>query len=310
MNPNTYTIAIDWGSSSFRSFLLDAKLELVDQIKNSFGVFQLPDPFENVLSSVCAHWFRQYSIDAILIAGAAGSREGWLEVPYVTCPVKVEHIGAATLSPSSSLDQVIKLFPGAKCKSPSGLVDVMRGEETLLLGAIEVTDLNDALVCLPGTHSKWAEVRSGQIASFATLMTGEIFGLLQEHGSIGALISDHDKNTFDSASFTAGIEDYLAVCAQQETSLLHMIFSMRAKVVSGQSRVHSQNSYLSGVILADEVYTAKKMFPQSDAVILITDAKFRDLYKQALTYIGFNFTVLDSEKMFLAGIRQLIQVMS
>jgi len=305
-----HTIVVDWGSSSFRAYLLDADLKSVDQVRNGHGVLHISQAFEKTLMSACQAWLESFQIEDVIIIGAIGSREGWVEVPYVSCPVTVKEIVQSALEPTTSLPLKIHIMPGVKGFSPCGMVDVMRGEETLLLGAIKAKELTDAFVCLPGTHSKWIEVSESRIKSFATLITGELFAMLQKsEGTIGALLNNEEVEELDSDSFIEGLKDYCKAMAKQEASLLHILFSQRAKFVSSESEVKSQSAYLSGLIVADEVYNAKKMFPTMHEVVLVTDAKFKDIYQEAFSLLNLKSIILDSEKMFLLGIRRIINEM-
>ena len=300
-----YTIAIDWGSTSFRAYLLDNSGQLIDKNSSVYGVFKLVESFENTLKSSCAEWFAQYEISQIYIAGMAGSRNGWLEAAYVACPANENSITDLCVHPNSSLPYKISIIPGVMGTSPSGFTDVMRGEETQLLG---VLDENEAVACLPGTHSKWVHLKDEKIQSFATLVTGELFELVQKNSSIGSLISDSDRQELDEQSFELGVKDFTEANEITETSLLHSLFSVRAKAVTDQLNVSSMYSYLSGMIIADEVYSALKMFKHQSKVILITDKKLRLPYEKVFKHFGIKFSFVESESAFLQGMKKLTSI--
>ena len=102
----------------------------------------------------------------VIICGMAGSRQGWLEAPYVTVPAPLGAIlaGAARV-PGQSRD--IRIVPGL-AQRQADAPDVMRGEETQLAGA-GLPAKGRQLVCMPGTHSKWVQVEDGAVAGFRHL---------------------------------------------------------------------------------------------------------------------------------------------
>lgn len=297
------SIAVDWGSTSFRAYLLDEQMQLLDKTSNSYGVFKLNGSFEEVLSDSCAEWFSAHQIERIVIAGMAGSRNGWLEASYAQCPVKVEGLLGRSVEPESGLSYPIHILPGVQGISPSGFVDVMRGEEIQLMGVI---DNDAALICLPGTHSKWVAVENAAIQSFATLLTGEMFELVQKNSSIGSLITDQDRKEIDKTSFENGVNDYRNANKEIDTSLLHSLFSVRAKAVTDQLEQVSMFSYLSGMIIADDINAALKMFADTQRVLLVTDEKLRAPYEQAFSLFGVDVSFIDSEQAFLQGMKKIM----
>ena len=299
-------IAVDWGSTSFRAYLLDAQLNCVDKISNDKGVFNLEQPFAEVLQEACSEWLNAGEIEEVLLAGMAGSRNGWLETSYSQCPVTARKHRQSAQSIANQLDLNISVLPGVQAKSPSDYPDVMRGEEVQIFGTLEALSNEDAYVCLPGTHSKWVDLKDGKIESFATLMTGELFALLGEYSSIGTLVTD---KKFENESFLKGVNDQKdgSKLLNTKVGLTHSLFSVRARAVSNTLEANSVYSYLSGLLLADEIATAQSLFGIHKEVVLISDEKLSQPYQIALDSFGLQAKLIDSEAAFLQGIKLLMQ---
>lgn len=311
---NKKTIAIDWGSTSFRAYLLDESWQCVDKVENKNGIFNCQGSFSDILKAACAGWMLSHDIEQIIMGGMIGSRNGWVETAYSQCPVSAQaHRQQATVI-ATDLDLPVQVLQGVQGVSPCTYPDVMRGEEIQLFGVVEEIGSSKATVCLPGTHSKWVHLEEGSIQSFATLITGELFALVTEHSSIGTLI---EKKEFDKASFLQGVQDLVddnsddksdVSNLKAKTGLLHSLFSVRARAVSNTLQVSSVFSYLSGLIIADEISTACQLFKIDKEVILITDEKFKEPYQFALQVFGRSVRFIDSETAFLNGIKQLSQI--
>ena len=302
----SHRIAVDWGSSSFRAYLLDEQLNCIDKVSNSNGVFTLKESFAEALQEACGQWIEKGDIDEVLLAGMAGSRNGWRETSYSQCPVNAESHRQAALDIETDFEFKIAVLPGVQTVSPCGFPDVMRGEEVQLFGALDSLQTKDAVVCLPGTHSKWVDLHNAQIESFATLMTGELFAMIRKHSSIGVLIDD---TSFDEKSFLQGVNEQRdgTACLKNNVGLMHSLFSVRARTVSKTLQAESVYSYLSGLLLADEISNAQNMFDLKKELVLISDEKLSPSYELALQAFGLSAQVIDSEKAFLQGMKCLMQ---
>jgi len=299
-------IAVDWGSTSFRAYLMDEHLDCVDKRSNGNGVFNINGSFADVFQDACDQWISQDNVTEVLLAGMAGSRNGWRETSYSLCPVNASAHRQASLEIDSDFDFSIHVLPGVQTSSPCGFPDVMRGEEVQLFGALTDLNLKDAVVCLPGTHSKWVDMNNNNVKSFATLMTGEVFALIREHSSVGVLVND---TNFDEKSFLQGVSDQRSGTKQLKSSvgLTHSLFSVRARAVSNSLQVDSGYSYLSGLLLADEITTALSMFDERKELVLISDDKLSRPYQLALNAFGLSAKTIDSEHAFLKGMQLLMQ---
>jgi len=182
-----------------------------------------------------------------------GSRQGWVEAPYAPCPAGAAEIAAAmTIVPTARLGRVA-VVPGLSARDKRGAPDVMRGEETQILGAVVANGRGDGLFVLPGTHSKWARVEAGRIVDFATFMTGEVFAALKGHTLLGRLMAPPDKT--DAASAADAFARGLAAAAALERpgDFLHAIIMTRTLGLFDEAPAHALAEYLSGVLIGAEI---------------------------------------------------------
>jgi 2-dehydro-3-deoxygalactonokinase len=206
-----------------------------------------------------------------------GSRQGWKEAPYLPCPAGAPDIGAALVEIEFDWAQV-KLVPGLSTTDEAGIAEVMRGEETQVIGVLEAMG-GSGLACLPGTHSKWATVEDGRIVGFTTHMTGETFGALRGHTILGRMMREGPA---DGAPFDDGVRR-----AADAGGLLHHIFGARAQVLAGRLAETDAAAYLSGILVGHEVQAALAG-RQGVVVHVIGAPELTAVYARAIsTYGGF-----------------------
>lgn len=239
-------IAIDWGTSSLRGAKLDAQGAPIDERASLQGILNVPPGgFEAVFQAQFGDWLDNPDT-LCLISGMAGSRQGWREAPYCPCPAGASDIAAALawVAPGR-----IAIVPGLSCER-DGAPDVMRGEETQIFGALDMLGLADALFVLPGTHSKWAEVRDGRVERFSTAMTGEVYALLRHHSILARTLPPEDGPLRDKrgGSFDAGVDR-----AMRSASLLQSAFTARTLALFERSTPDELASYLSGLVIGEEL---------------------------------------------------------
>lgn len=238
-------IAVDWGSSSLRAFRLDASGEVIERRRSALGVLACEGRFDTVLADQITGWDDQL----VVLAGMVGSRQGWVEVPYVDCPATLFDIaaGMVKIDGNGLPDRHIWIAPGLKYRSDDGVFDVLRGEETQLCGLMQRVDATQThLVCMPGTHSKWVRIEGGQIERFHTAMTGEVFDVLRKHSVLGRLMTAGDE--LDTDAFMQGLQR-----ARQGGGLLHHLFSARTAGLMDVLQAEQLASYLSGLLIGHEI---------------------------------------------------------
>ncbi|RVQ06402.1 2-dehydro-3-deoxygalactonokinase, partial [Sinorhizobium meliloti] len=173
------TVVLDWGTTGFRAFLVRSDGSLVDQKEDERGIQSIAKgEHGRVVSEALASWRAEYGPLDIVTAGMIGSRNGWIEMPYVPTPASAADVAAAARTEGLPEGDRITFLPGLTDPTGFPFPDVMRGEEAQLVGfGLD----KDIIVVLPGTHAKWAEIRGGHIERFRTFVTGEIYATLADH---------------------------------------------------------------------------------------------------------------------------------
>jgi 2-dehydro-3-deoxygalactonokinase len=265
-------IALDWGTSSLRAYWLD-KGRICDIHAQPWGIRHLPEGgFDGALAEITAGWPRLPR----LACGMVGSRQGWMEAPYLDVPADTSQLGRSLRHVRANDGLDVHIVCGLR--NPHG-PDVMRGEETQLIGALA---LHPSLAAqstwiLPGTHSKWVSVRDGAVVDFCTLMTGELFAVLRQH-SILSVGADHALP--DPEAFARGV---ITARDSGAAGALSRLFSTRALMLDGALPATSIPDYLSGLLIGEEFRSALAMdrFRCDAPIQLIGDAALCERYRSA-----------------------------
>lgn len=270
-------IALDWGTSSLRAYLLGEGGRIVDRRAEPWGILQVPErDFGAVFEQVTSDWSREHGALAALASGMIGSAQGWVEAAYVELPAGLAKLaGGLTPVPGTRL----RIVPGVAQRGNSP--DVMRGEETQIVGALaSAPDLADSVVILPGTHSKWVRLTAGLVSHFTTFMTGELFAVLRTHSILGRLAPAGAGDVADRDGFAQG------VLAGQHSpgGLSALLFSARASVLVGDLPAGSSLEYLSGLLIGDELRAGLAITGRP--VALIGDPVLCARYGVALELLG------------------------
>jgi 2-dehydro-3-deoxygalactonokinase len=284
-------IAVDWGTTNRRAYLLAAGGGCEAEFEDSKGVLSVP---KGGFKAAVAEIRQRLGDMPLLMAGMIGSNRGWIEAPYVPCPAGLDDI-AGKLVWAGKREAIV---PGVSYVSgPSA--DVMRGEEVQLLGAVAGGQIPaDCLVCHPGTHNKWVKVEGGRIASFRTVMTGELFNLLNEH----SILADLLKGAVEpNDAFRAGANHGLSA-----DDLQAELFAVRARVLLGRAPQEDAASYASGLLIGSDVRIGART--AGGDVIVMGRPDLTRLYATALSLAGRHPIELDGERSFLAGIARLSEV--
>lgn len=276
-------IGVDWGTSSFRAYLINRDGEVIDSISAAEGILSVRDgDFESVFERLLADWLRDYSSLPILLSGMITSKNGWFEVDYVQVPAEVSSIASALAGFETSRGRKLHFVTGLAVTGAEMAPDVMRGEETELIGQICHRN-NDGLFLLPGTHSKWVRIEGRRIVDFQTFMTGEVYALLKQHSILGKLMSCCSES---GAAFERGILWRTAHAA----SILHLLFSVRTFPLFGQMVAEDVADYLSGLLIAEEISGALSFRENLPEVTVIGRGDLADRYCRALGLMGVSAT--------------------
>ena len=284
-------IAVDWGTTNRRAYRIDPSGRSSDEFEDSKGVLSTPS---GGFPAAVAEIRDRLGDLPLLLAGMVGSNRGWVEAPYLPCPVSLDELAGGLKWPGDRE----AIVPGVSYLR-EGRADVMRGEEVQLLGAAADGLIgSDALVCHPGTHNKWTVLRNGGIESFRTVMTGELFNLLKEHSILTDLLAG---DVAPNAAFRAGVD-----LGFQNADLPAELFSVRARVLLGQARGEDAAAFTSGLLIGTDVRIGLS-HPAAARVVVMGRPELTQLYAEAVTWAGHQVVELDGEKCFLAGAQKIAE---
>lgn len=280
-------LAVDWGTTNRRTYRVGPDGAVEDMQRDDHGVLAIEaGGFDAEAETLRA---RMGDLP-MLCAGMVGSNRGWAEAPYAPCPAGVEDLAALVhwIEPGRTA-----IAPGVEWHG-DGRIDVMRGEEVQLLGAVlSGMAPADALLCQPGTHCKWAWMEGGRIGRFTSAMTGEMFALLKAHSLIGAQMTD---------AVTPGVEFLRGVTDAADGALLTRLFGVRAAFVTGASGGQDAASYVSGLLIGSDV---RSQVSDGARVYVLADPSLGALYKAAIGAVGGEAIILDSHAAFVTGITRI-----
>ena len=282
MSASVQITGLDWGTSSLRAYLYATDGKVAATRQQPWGIRHLPEGgFSAALRAITAGW----PPCTIVAAGMVGSRQGWLEVPYVKVPADAAAIAKGMLRIDAHAHSDMWIAPGLLQDSPA---NVMRGEETQIIGALAQQPKHQANVrfVLPGTHSKWATVSDGRITAFDTVMTGEIYALLMKHSILGAGVSVEEQQSVPNDAFLRGLHSAKESAAAGAFSRL---FSTRALLLANQLAPNDVSEFLSGLLIGEEFRIALVRDGGNSGVplCLIGDASLCDRYVVAATHFGY-----------------------
>lgn len=281
-------IAIDWGSTNLRAWLCQGE-QCLESRQSAAGVTRLNGKSpEAVLAEVTRNW--RDSATPVVMAGMVGSNVGWKIAPYLPVPAHFSAIGEQL----TSVGDNIWIIPGL-CVSRDDNHNVMRGEETQLLGARTLSP--SSVYVMPGTHCKWVQADAEQIHDFRTVMTGELHHLLLAHSLVGAGLPEQVPS---AAAFSAGLARGIA-----SPDVLPQLFEVRASHVLGNLPREQVSEFLSGLLIGAEVASMREFVGREQAVTIVAGAALTSRYEQAFRAIGREVSTVSGDTAFQAGIRSI-----
>lgn len=286
-------IAVDWGTSNLRAWAMDGA-EVLAEATSDDGMGKLArDGFEPALLRLIGPWLEAGPVP-VYACGMVGSRQGWVEAAYRTVPCTPIDAAALVAAPTTDPRLSVHIAPGLKQTTPA---DVMRGEETQIAGALSLMPGYDGILCLPGTHSKWVQMSAGEVVSFQTFMTGEMFALLSEasvlrHGLQG--------DGWDDTAFDAAVSDALS----RPERLGARLFSLRAEGLIAGLTPAAARARLSGLLIGTELAAARPYW-LGQRVTLVGASRLSNAYARALKAQGIDAHSLSVTACTLAGLSSL-----
>jgi 2-dehydro-3-deoxygalactonokinase len=285
-------IALDWGTSSLRAYLLAEAGAVIEEVAFPWGIMATPDgDFAKALEKATGAWRLRQPELPMIAAGMIGSAQGWREIPYVACPAGEEELVAAATGQWNEGRAILPIIPGLALGGD--IPGVMRGEETQIVGALALAPhlAENAMLVLPGTHSKWVTVRHGKIERFTTYLTGELFAVLSKHSILGRPAQDartKSENERHALSWQAFDQGVMAISQDPARGLSPLLFSTRSLVLSGRLSASASLDYLSGLLLGEELRCAlaERATKNAAPLALIGEKALCERYLRALTLFG------------------------
>lgn len=292
-------IAVDWGTSSLRIWGLDESNQILFQSTSAEGMASLDSPaaFEQTLLKHIDAYLTSDTYVPVVCCGMVGAKQGWQDAGYQSLPCNPLLAQQAVAVAVVDKRLQVWIVPGLCQQQPA---DVMRGEETQIAGVLSQTqEPLSGMICLPGTHSKWAVCDKGAVTQFATFMTGELFALLAKQSVLRFSVADSE---WHQQTFVDAVQEAYA----QPESVSNLLFSVRAGDVLGQPQGPYGKARLSGLLIGLELAGAKSMGLQG-MVHLVGESELAHIYHQAMKVIGMQAKVYSGEDLVLMGLRAVYQ---
>lgn len=295
MTASPFAALVDWGTSNLRIWLVDSQGAVLGERQSPEGMGSLdkaayPAVLEGHLSALGAP-----SDLPVVVAGMAGARTGWREAPYVETAAPLVGLFQHAVQPEG-VSRPVYILPGV-CQREGSAYDVMRGEETQLAGALE-QGLDNALFCLPGTHSKWALVEDGQVRRFSTVMTGELFNLISRQSILRLSVPEDGDAEADPEIFDAAVAQAL----EPGFALTSVLFSIRAEGLLAPDAKINPAARLSGLLIGAEIAAIRDDLQRHGKAYLIGTGKLTRLYARAITKAGGEPVMLDGGLLVRRGL--------
>jgi 2-dehydro-3-deoxygalactonokinase len=291
-------VAVDWGTSNVRAWGIAADGSHTFAVGNDKGMGKIARAdFPGVLNELIGPEVAG-AVD-VVICGMAGARQGWLEAPYVETPASLHELLARSVRPEGADARFRpRILPGV-CQRTPGHEDVMRGEETQLLGLLSLRPGFEGTAILPGTHSKWVEIRDGRILRFSSAMTGEIYEVLSQH----SVLRHSFAGETNGPATEDGVTEGMAAGIEHPELLSALVFRTRAAMLLAGKGPDWCAGYLSGLLVGAEI-GGHRDWLSGAAVPLIGSARFERLYAAGLKRLGIESFAIDAADATIAGLKQ------
>ncbi|WP_368345586.1 2-dehydro-3-deoxygalactonokinase [Pelagovum sp. HNIBRBA483] len=289
---NADWIAVDWGTSTLRAWLMAADGTVLERRRSDSGMGALAHAeFEPALLALIGDALSCDRVIPVVCCGMVGSRQGWAEAPYASVPCAPPGIAQATQVAGSDPRIAAFILPGIKQNSPA---DVMRGEETQIAGVLAADPDFDGILCLPGTHTKWVHISAGEIVSFRTFMTGEMFALLSGQSVLRHSVA---AEGWDEDAFENAVSDAMS----RPERVAAALFSLRAETLLNGLSGASARACLSGLLIGTELAAARPYW-LGQAVRIVGAEAIAAPYLAALQAQAADVTAIADEEITLRGL--------
>lgn len=294
MAATAFCAAVDWGSTNLRIRILDSAGNIINTFTSGEGLINLPDrdfkgTLEKRLEELGADKFLP-----VVICGMAGSRQGWREVPYLEIPAGLSDIPGAALQVDGT-SRPVHILPGLSQRKPSA--DVMRGEETQLLG-VSLERTIDGVVCMPGTHSKWVLMQDGRIKRFSTFMTGEVFALMTKHSLLRFSVKEGTEQLWLRPAFAEAVANIF----EHPEKFGDALFAIRADGLLNNVGMEDATARLSGLCVGLELAGAKVFLEATAPIEIVASGVHAELYRTAFDMLGKAHNITDASEASRKGL--------
>jgi len=288
-------VAVDWGTSSFRLWLIDRTGVVLAERRSDEGMLAAAKTgFAAVLQSHLAAVEAPAQLP-VLVCGMAGAKTGWVEAGYVDTPAPLSAVlKQAARVPGEARD--IRILPGIAQRDPRA-PDVMRGEETQLLGALGLDAAGEALVCMPGTHSKWVRLKDGTVARFSTFMTGELFSVVSRKTILSLAVAGAD-DAEDVASFQAAVKS----AYEAPAFAANLLFTARSRQLLFGGTPAAARETLSGTLIGIELAAGLSGAVPKAGITLIASGRLATLYRLAFGALSVTVNPVDADEAVRRGL--------
>jgi len=294
LDKKPFAAVADWGTTRFRLWTLDADGNVLGESRGDDGLLQAKEAgFESTLERHLATLGAPDDLP-VVICGMAGSRTGWIEAPYMSLPAGLEGIVKAAVRVPARRHVI--MLPGVARRDETA-PDVMRGEETKLLGLVH-RGTRDAVVVMPGTHAKWVRIADGGLADYRTFMTGELFALLKDKSVLAGALEGAGAVDPCGAAFAAGVRASL----ETPELIANALFSIRAGWLVHDRKPTGQLARLSGLLIGLEVAGGRALHGGPEEVLLLSDDTMGALYASALEIAGLKVRRVAADELVRDGL--------
>jgi 2-dehydro-3-deoxygalactonokinase len=293
-------IGVDWGNSNGRFYLIADDATVIEQ-RSAPGIAKLDgiDAIEQACFNVIADWVAAYPALPVIMVGAVGSNIGWHMARYAATPATLNDVAANMLT-FSARNVAFQIAPGLSTTRHDGLPDVLRSEEIQIFACAHngATD-EERLICLPGTHSKWAQVSDGAVTAFHSAHTGELLDIIGRYSIL--LAPKRPVSALPNAAFIEGI----AISRDSILGLESLLFTVRSRQIQHALSADAADSYLAGLVIGCEVKSALALYGNESAVMLIGSPHLTALYAAALSEFGVSASQHDGDAASVSGLCKL-----
>jgi 2-dehydro-3-deoxygalactonokinase len=289
-------IAVDWGTTRLRAMLLANDGRVLAEKESDQGIGALSGGHEDVLEQLIVDWPKV----AAILAGMIGSRQGWREAPYVACPADAAALAGSTIRFDTKGGRSVAIVPGLMLRDPRRDGDVIRGEETQIVGLIEHEPAFRGVCIHPGTHSKWVAIADGTMTGFQTFLSGEMFDLLSRVSFLRHSVAADGRDLSSRPDFALAVRRTV----EEGLPFLAAIFSVRVRQLLDNVDRADNLAYLSGLVIGGEIAAARSAtwLTGGTPVRIVGSRALAPAYARALAIVGHAAEALDGGEMVRLGL--------